>query len=135
MPGKKLAASTDSNCYLIAISCHQLSFKLAWQLNAALNFELELSSEYDESLPFAHLLHGHECYVWHHESDRFSVHLISNKGTDGYVYPKMPQIDYILAVTGFYEEINLAEGLSQIKSIQSVLTAFELDQNIYKHAT
>lgn len=129
MPSKKISVNTESDCYLIAISCHQHSFKLAWELNAALNFELALSTAYDESIPFAHLLPGHEYYVWSHETNRFRVHLISNKSPEGFLYPKMPQIDFILAVTGFYEEIDLAHGLSQIKTIKSVLTAFELTPN------
>lgn len=129
MPSKKLTVATETDCFLIAISCHQHSFKLAWELNSALDFEMELSVEYDESIPFAHLLPGHEYYIWRHQENRFAVHLISNKSPEGFLLPKMPQIDYILAVTGFYEEIDLTQGLSKIKQIKSVLTAFELTPN------
>lgn len=130
MPSKKLHIQTETDCYLIAISCHQQSYKLAWELNGALDIDLELSTTYDESIPFVHLLPGHEYYIWTHESERFSVHLVSNKSTEGFIYPKLPQIDFILAVTGFYEELDMTKGIAQIKSIKSVLTAFELTPNM-----
>ena len=128
MSAKKLSLDTTINAYTIAISCHQKSYKLAFLLNKILDCEFELQEQYEPgTIPFINSIDGHVYYTWIHESERFSLHLINNQGDNNRVLPQMPQIDYLLVITGFYKELNIEKGLKRIKEIPSVLTAFSIE--------
>lgn len=124
MAGKRLNIENDNNAFILAISCHQKSFKLAWEINGVLNCELQGMNEYGENIPFVHSIEGHAYYQWVDPTERFTLHLINNQGETGILVPHMKQIDYFFVVTGMYEELDFNGGVKKIKKIGSVLTAF-----------
>lgn len=128
MSSKRLDFDFDSEAFTIAISCHQKSYKLAWELNQIFSCEFEIQSEYEEgAVPFISSIEGHTYYLWTHHSERFALHLINNQGEETRIIPQMPQIDYLLIITGLYEELDIENGLKKIKNIESVLTAFAIE--------
>ena len=124
MSTKRLQFDSDSDAYVLAISCHQKSIKLAWEINRALNCELVAQSEIEDNIYFIEELKGQAYFKWQDPSQRFTLHLVSNRGEDNLLVPTHKQIDYFFIVTGFYKELDFETGTEKIKKIESVLTAF-----------
>ena len=124
MAGKRLDIEQENNAFILAISCHQKSFKLAWEINRAIKCELQGMDAYDQNIPFINSIEGHAYYQWNGPTERFTLHLISNQGENGILIPHMKQIDYFFIATGMYEELDFKGGVQKIKKIESVLTAF-----------
>lgn len=132
MRTKKLNTEQDQDAFILAISCHQKSIKLAWELNHAINCELVALEEIEEGFPYFKTVEGFPYFKWTDPTERFAVHLVANRSETGLLVPSSPQIDYYLIVTGFYEELDLDSGVKKIKQIDSVLTAFPVNLNKVK---
>lgn len=123
---KRLHIDFENDAFVLAISCHQKSVKLAWEINKALNCELSAQVSLEENIPFIQGIDGHDYFKWKEPSERYTLHLFSNRGEKSLLVPAQNQIDYFFVVTGLYAELNFEEGTQKIKNIQSVLTAFPI---------
>ncbi|MGB0389925.1 MAG: IPExxxVDY family protein [Salibacteraceae bacterium] len=121
---KRLVLDNDSDAYVLAISCHQKSTKLAWEINRVLHCELQLVEEYGNNIYFIDSIEGFPYFNWTDPEERFTIHLIGNRSENALLVPSQKQIDYFFVVTGFYAELDFEEGVKKIKQISSVLTAF-----------
>jgi hypothetical protein len=121
---KRLKINSETDAFVLAISCHQKSIKFAWEINRALNCELQAIQDYQDNIYFIQQLDGHAYFNWTNPSERFTLHLVSNHGEKSLLVPDQKQIDYFLVITGFYEELDFDDALKKIKQIESVLTAF-----------
>lgn len=121
---KRLVLDNDSDAYVLAISCHQKSTKLAWEINRALSCELQATDDYENNIYFVDSIEGFPYFKWNNPEDRFSIHLLGNRSESSLLVPNQKQIDYFFVVTGFYEELDFERGVKKIKNIPSVLTAF-----------
>ena len=127
MAAKRLNIENDNTIFVLAISCHQPGFKLAWEINRTVNCELVNTEQYEENIPFIQSIDGHAYYNWTDTSERYTLHFINNQGVGSILLPEYKQIDYFFIATGFFEELNLDQGIKNIKQINSVLTAFPID--------
>lgn len=116
----------DADPFVLAISCHQKSIKLAWEINRALNCELQSTDEYENNIYFINNVRGFPYFNWEHPSERFTLHLIGNQSESALLVPSQKQIDYFFVVTGLFEELDFEDGVKNIKRIESVLTAFPI---------
>jgi len=126
MATKRLHIDTENDAYVLAISCHQKSIKLAWEINRALNCELGAQETLKENIYFIKELADQDYFKWQEPNERYTLHLFSNRGEKSLLVPSQNQIDYFFVVTGLYSELNFEEGTKKIKNIQSVLTAFPI---------
>jgi hypothetical protein len=126
MANKRLEMETDSDAFVLAISCHQKSIKMAWEINQVLKCELVAKEKPDEPIYFLENMNGQAYFTWHDPSERFSVHLVSNQGENQLLVPHLKEIDYFLIITGLYKELDFESGTKKIRSIDSVLTAFPI---------
>lgn len=117
---------TDNEAFVLAISCHQNSIKLAWEINRALDCDLVAVEELEENLYFIKQLSGQAYFRWVEPSDRVTFHLISNLGDEKLLVPSQKQIDYFFVITGIFKELDFETGTNKIKNIQNVLTAFPI---------
>lgn len=129
MASKRLNMDNDNTIFVLAISCHQPGFKLAWEINRAVNCELQNTENYEENIPFIPSIAGHAYYNWTDESGRYTLHFVNNQGVDSILLPEYKQIDYFFIATGFFEELDMEKGIKNIKQISSVLTAFPIEVN------
>jgi hypothetical protein len=129
---KRLKINNETDAFVLAISCHQNSIKLAWEINRALNCELQATTEYENNIYFINDIGGHPYFKMIDPSERFTLHLISNRSEQALLVPSQKQIDYFFVVTGFYEELDFEERAKEIKKINSVLTAFPVTLNKVK---
>ena len=126
MASKRLNIEQDHKAFILAISYHQKSFKLAWEINRAINCDLQGMEAYEDQIPFLTSIDGHAYYNWNDPTDRFTLHLINNQGEHGILAPHLKQFDYFFIVTGMYEELDVKGGANRIKNIDGVLTAFSI---------
>ena len=126
MANKRLDVETESEAFVLAISCHQKSVRMAWEINRVLRCELEAQTKPDESIYFLDSLKGQAYFAWHDPSERFTIHLVSNQGENQLLVPQLKEIDYFLIITGLYRELDFESGTKKIRSIESVLTAFPI---------
>lgn len=121
---KRLKIDNESDAYVLAISCHQKSIKLAWEINRAINCDLQSSKEYENNIYFIDSVEGFPYFNWNNPDGRFTIHLVGNRSENALLVPSQKQIDFFFVVTGFYAELDFEEGVKKIKEISSVLTAF-----------
>ncbi|MFT4754409.1 MAG: hypothetical protein ACI85Q_001968 [Salibacteraceae bacterium] len=121
---KRLKINNETDAFVLAISCHQKSIKLAWEINRAINCDLRSSDIYENNIYFVHSVEGFPYFNWTNPDNRFTIHLIGNRSETSLLVPHQKQIDYYFVMTGFYEELDFEEGVKKIKQIPSVLTAF-----------
>lgn len=126
MSSKRLPLDNENEAFVLAISCHQKSIKLAWEINRAIDCQLVAQEKLEESIYFIKELNGHDYFKWEELSERYTLHLFSNRGPNSLLVPSQKQIDYFLVVTGLFTELNFEEGTKKIKGIDSVLTAFAI---------
>jgi len=126
MATKRLDIDTENDAYVLAISCHQKSIKLAWEINRTLNCQLAAQENLEETIYFIKQIDGQDYFRWAEPNERYTFHLISNSGAKSLLVPSQKQFDYFFVVTGLYTELNFEEGVQKIKNIDSVLTAFAI---------
>jgi len=126
MAAKRLQIDNENDAYVLAISCHQKSIKLAWEINRALNCQLAAKDQLTDNIYFINEIDGQDYFKWVEPDERYTLHLISNSGSKSLLIPSQKQFDYFFVVTGLYAELNFEEGVKKIKNIDSVLTAFAI---------
>lgn len=124
MAVKRLKLDNESDAFVLAISCHQKSTKLAWEINRAIDCGLIATEDYENNIYFVPSIVGFPYFNWTNPDERFTIHLIGNRSEASLLVPSQKQIDYFFVVTGFFEELDFEEGVKHIKKIESVLTAF-----------
>jgi len=129
---KRLDIKNESDAWVLAISCHQNSIKMAWEVSKALNCQLTATQEYDNSIYFIKDISGFPYFKWMDDSERFALHLISNHSEESLLVSSQKQIDYFFIITGLYKELDFEEGTKKIKNIGSVLTAFPIQLKNFK---
>jgi hypothetical protein len=123
---KRLKIENETDAFVLAISCHQKSIKLAWEIGRALSCELQATTQYDNNVYFINDIKNHPYFKWVDPTERFTFHLIKNQSVDSFLVPQQKQIDFFFVVTGNYAELDFEEGTKSIKAIDSVLTAFPI---------
>ena len=114
---KRLKFENDTDAFVLAISCHQKSIKLAWEISRALDCDLQATNAYDNTIYFIQDIKNHSYFKWIDPTERFTIHLISNQSEDSFLVPSHKQIDFFFVVTGFYAELDFEDGTKRIKAM------------------
>jgi hypothetical protein len=112
---------TELSLYSISISCHSKPYKLAFELNKALECNLEMVPQFE--FPNLSSDEGFPYYRWDDPSEHYTYHLFGNRGFETLIFPKLSHLDFFFLITGFYEELDLSTILSKIKAASGVLAA------------
>jgi len=101
---------------LFGISCHLKDYRLSFLINKKLELEFVKMEDFM----------GYSFYFCRDE-DRFNTYyLLGNRGQDTILLPGLKQTDFILLVEGPFKKNQKDKLLENIRSIQNVLTAFEI---------
>lgn len=119
----------DYDFSLIAISCFEWEYRLAWLINKAIDTDLvrvddlEMTNKDSQS--------SHPVYVGSHFDGEATLTLIKNREEDGILMPELAQIDFLLKAENYQDsEEDLMASLRKIPQIQA---AFLIDVNQLKH--
>jgi hypothetical protein len=111
---------------LIGVSCHLMDYRLSHLLNKELGFnfrkedDLKINvSAIKQAVPFSF-------YTYKDEDQRNSYNLISNFSQDVILVPEFKHTDFIMLIEGDLKKNKKDALLKAIRSVQKVVTAFEI---------
>lgn len=129
MSKKILSVSEDYDFGLIGISSHVKDYRLCWELNQLLTFDLvkteDIVNRQRSEASFTH-------YCFEDDENHIRFHLIGNKSAEGVFSTEFREVDYFLLIIGDHHSENVTDLLPQIIRAGTVLTAFEIDVNSLK---
>jgi hypothetical protein len=128
----KLEIEYDYDFALIGICSHEKDYRICWALNNKLGFELKKTEELeikekklDEPSMFS-------MYVYESPEQYIGYYVIANRSENGLLVPEHKQVDYFLMVKGAVTDEQVGALIRQLREVNLVLTAYEIDPNQLK---
>jgi len=127
MPKKvhKLKDQQEEAFQLIAIASHQSDYRLSWALNRKLNWNLQKTEDLTVQNPKSSDEQHFNTYSYSDSHNR-TMYLIANKSADGFLFPTMTNIDFLLKANGLPDN-DIRLMITRIRQIDFVITAFRLE--------
>jgi len=121
----KLNGNHELPFSLIALSCHESLLKTAWGINVKLHINLKeslspITSKDSPSNTFP-------LFVDWESSETISYSLIANKVTGNFLVKELPNIDFILELSGSIKNSELQEIIKALKEIKGIAIATEIN--------
>jgi hypothetical protein len=109
------------------ISSHP-EYRLVWAINNELGYRLEAIEPLVSIDKKSKVTTEHPRYLWEDEENRITFHLIRNKVANKVLFPERPSIDYLMVVvSGEDHDFELDDLIKKLKTIDSILGAYEFD--------
>ncbi len=112
---------------LIGISSHENDYRLVWAMNNAFSFQFArienlviFNPKLNTDLEFSR-------FIFSDEDKYLTYHLISNRCPDGFLFPEIKNLDYLLQITGELDSKHLALILKELKKVGIVSATFMID--------
>lgn len=127
-----LLIEAEYDYQLIGIASHHVDYRLCWAINEGIGINLAKASEpFMVSGKKGNVVSEHSLFEYFDEDNLTEFYLIKNKNLTKFLIPEKPQIDYFLVIRENFS-IEIDEFLIKLKSISSILTAFEFDPTEFK---
>jgi hypothetical protein len=130
----KLQISETNSFTLIGISSHENDYRLVWAMNNAFSFRFTrienmviFNQKLNADLEFSR-------FIFTDEDKYLTFHLISNRCPDGFLFPEIKNLDYLLQITGDMDSKHLVLFLKELKRVDIVSATFMIDPNQLKDA-
>jgi hypothetical protein len=130
----KLQISETNRYALIGISSHENDYRLVWAMNNAFSYQFTrienlviFSQKVNADLEFSR-------FTFTDEDKYLTYHLISNRCPDGFLFPEIKNLDYLLQIMGELDAKHLAAILKDLKKVSIVSAVFMIDPNQLKDA-
>jgi hypothetical protein len=121
----------DYSFLLVGISCHTKDYRLCWELNKLLNFDLTRTNDLEISNKKKEI-NNYSFYEFSDEENYLDIYLISNRGSGAYLIPEQKKVDFFLMIKGNLSKQKLQTLINNINSLSLVLTSFTIDPNQLK---
>ena len=121
MKNYTLKLEHDYNFEVFAISSHSKAYKLCWHINKHLGLSLQLKKEHKV---------GKELFFKRYESKTEggqSINLISNHSKSGCLIKSHKTVNFFIVRGATKNEIKKEEFLVELRKINDILLAFELN--------
>lgn len=126
----KLDGNHELPFVLIALSCSESLLKTAWSINKNLDINLKESEI---------LIHAKEnpsntfpVFCDRESSDMLFYSLISNKSSSIQLIKELPNIDFILEISGELRRPDILKIIKEIKQIPGIVAAIEINSEKIK---
>jgi hypothetical protein len=130
----KLQIGETNSFTLIGISSHENDYRLVWAMNNTFSFQFTrienlviFNQKINTDLEFSR-------FIFSDEDKYLTYHLISNRCPDGFLFPEIKNLDYLLQITGELDEKQLAALISKLKKTGIISAAFFIDPKQLKDA-
>jgi len=130
----KLQIGEPNGYTLIGISSHENDYRLVWAINTAFSFGF---SRIENLVIFNHKLNADLEFsrFIHTDEDKYlTYHLISNRCADGFLFPEIRNLDYLLQISGEMNSKHLTMILKELKKVDNVSATFMIDPKLLKDA-
>jgi len=118
---------------VICIASHQNDYRLSWALNEKLNLGLQKDKDLTVEDQKEGTTRQFTKYSYTFGDQAIQYHLIANKNQEGFLFPDMKNIDFLLKLEGEMDEDKLNFLIKEIKKIDFVIIAFRLEKLQPKH--
>jgi len=109
---------------LFGISCHVKDYRLCWEINRALNIDLEKvdldNGNSEENSPLT-------VSSYFDEESHIQYTLIVNKHNDGLWFSELPNLDYFLRISGPMHEMLADNCKHLLQNIESILAIVKIN--------
>ncbi len=123
-----LRVEFDYDFAIIALVTGLRDYRLCWFINKALDIDLQRQDDLEIHLPDKKTLARFSCFYAWNNLERKGIHCISNRsGNNRYLLPELKMIDFIVRISGCYEEQEIDDILEALKCIQQVQSAFRVE--------
>jgi hypothetical protein len=118
---------------LIGIASHESDFRVVWAINNSLKFKFVRTGNLPVRMPKYDLSAEFGRYVYEDEERYIKYSFISNRSPDGFLFPEVKNIDFIVHVNSELIEASLAASLvKSLKKIDIISGAYVLDPSKLK---
>jgi hypothetical protein len=131
----KLKVNESVNYRLIGISSHENDYRLVW----AVNNELKMQFVKTENLTVHNLKLKTSLefsrYTCHDEERYLKYYLISNRCPDGFLFPDIKNIDFLVQIFGEMSDNDIQDLVKRVKKVTIVSAVFLLQPSTIKGIT
>ena len=128
----KLDIEYDYDFALFGISCHEKDYRICWALNNKMRLQLKKTQDIELKEKKKKENTHYPLFEFIDEEAHREYFIISNRSDSAPLIPEQKQADYFLMIRGNLNTNEKEIILKSIKSIQIVLTAFEIEPNELK---
>lgn len=129
-----LSFDLDYDYIIVGISCHFKDYRLCFLINQNLNLHFVKQDDHILQLKNNENKQYFSFFKDQKIEEEINYYLLNNRSEFGYLIPEFKQADYIFIAENTEESINeQLNYLEKIKSINGVLTAFNIDFELLKN--
>jgi len=119
----KLKVDQEFSYRLLGISCHENDYRLVWAINNQMKMKFVRTANLIIHNPKLKLDLEFSRYTYRDEDKYLTYNLVSNRCPDGFLFPEISKIDYLLQIIGDTHTSHtegLMKGLRKIEIISAV---------------
>ncbi len=118
---------SDQAFELIGICSHLSDYRIAWDLNNSLKWNLSRSQDsFVVQNKKGVILSEHTYYFWNDVENLIEYYLIKNKGLTKYLIPEKAQIDHFLIIANLQLE-SIENVHEKIKNVNAIMASYVFD--------
>ncbi len=125
----KLKVDNDIRFRLMGISCHENDYRLVWAVNNQLKWNFVKTGnlvvhnqKLKTDLEFSR-------FTFTDDSRYMTYHLISNRCPDGFLFPEIRNLDFLLRLSGEINNSELEILIKQYRKIDMISAVFAIEPN------
>lgn len=120
-----LEVEEDYDFELVGICSHAKDYRLSWEINKALEFDLEKDNNYEINVKGDNQSYSFFSFI--DDENLVEFYLINNRCSNGILIPEEKKADYFLLIRGVLRGGQKEELIDRIGNIKTVLTTYEVD--------
>lgn len=120
-----LEIEEDYDFELIGICSHAKDYRLSWELNQQLKFDLVKDENLE--LTVKGEKQNYSFFSFIDDENLIEYYLINNRSESGVLIPEEKRSDYFLLIKGVLREGQVEDLIREITAIKNVLTTYEIE--------
>lgn len=123
----------DFDFIVIGIFCAYRDYRLCFELNRVLNFNLVRQDDLEVRLE-KRGSHGTFAWFFQLNDDEEEIYMVANKGTNGFLIPELRQTDYFLVIKNPSRYTTVDEMERKMRFVAIISSTAALDPTALKSA-
>jgi len=120
-----LEVEEDYDFELVGICSHAKDYRLSWEINNVLEFDLEKGENYEINIKGDNQSYSFFSFI--DDENHLEYYLINNRCSKGVLIPEEKKSDYFLLIRGIRRGGEKEELINKIGEIKNVLTTYEVE--------
>ena len=120
-----LEVEEDYDFELVGVCSHAKDYRLSWEINNVLGFDLEKGENYEINIKGDNQSYSFFSFI--DDENHLEYYLINNRCSKGVLIPEEKKSDYFLLIRGILRGGEKEELINKIGEIKNVLTTYEVE--------